>query len=89
MFCGAACRSRAWKARTGYRDARSVRNANRGRSHTSRQHYRVGLDCDDSTLWIGEAIALDAAEAKRLVAGRALDTITLSSFCAVPVSRIR
>lgn len=42
-FCGAACRTRAWKVRTDYRDRRSVRNASERVRRASRDGRGVRL----------------------------------------------
>lgn len=42
-FCGSACRTRAWKIRTDYRERRSVRNASERVRRASRDGRGVRL----------------------------------------------
>lgn len=67
---------------------RAVRKRAAHRGKRPERHYRVGLDLDDTTQWLGEAIAVDPDTAKRRVAGAAAKVLTLDSFVAVPLTKL-
>ena len=92
-YCSAACRSAAWKARTGYRDgvaAKSVPNgsgAARRRSQRPRPRaqplYQVEAVEPDGFRYVGQVKARDAASAITQLADE-----PEGLYRAIPVSKI-
>lgn len=65
--CSNACRSMEWKARTGYKDHRSVRNVRQRRSRASKERRRTRYAVVQVKGAVMEILAFDSATSKRAV----------------------
>jgi hypothetical protein len=61
--CSSTCRSKLWKAETGYKDRRSVRNARQRRSEASPTRYAI-VQTRGSII---EVLGFDVGKSKRAI----------------------